>query len=69
MKATTWSSILDYEAAQQVSLPSSLVLCGFKGIGDRSGAGVMAQQLSAVAALAEDPSFVPSTHMVAHNCL
>lgn len=29
----------------------------------------MALQLTALTALAEDPGSVPSTHMVAHNCL
>ena len=32
-------------------------------------AGEMAQRLSALAALPEDPGLIPSTHMVAHNHL
>ena len=33
------------------------------------GAGEMAQQLKALAALLEDLGSIPSIHMVAHNCL
>ena len=33
------------------------------------GAGEMAQQLRALAALLEDPGSVASTRMAAHNCL
>jgi hypothetical protein len=33
------------------------------------GAEEMAQQLRALAALPEDLGSIPSTHMVAHNCL
>jgi hypothetical protein len=32
-------------------------------------AGEMAQQLRALAALAEDLGSIPSTHTAAHNCL
>jgi hypothetical protein len=35
----------------------------------KTGAGEMAQRLKALAALPEDPGSIPSTHMVAHNCL
>ena len=33
------------------------------------GTGEMAQQLRALAMLAEDPSSIPRTHMATHNCL
>lgn len=35
---------------------------------NKPGAGEMAEQLRSLAAYAEDPGSVPSTHMVAHNC-
>jgi hypothetical protein len=34
-----------------------------------AGAGEMAHQLGALAALPEDQASIPSTHMAAHNCL
>lgn len=33
------------------------------------GAGAMAEWIQTLAALTEDPGSVPSTHMVAYNCL
>lgn len=35
----------------------------------KGGAGEMAQQLHALAALLEDPALIPRTLMVAHKCL
>ena len=40
-----------------------------KNENSRMRTGEMAQQLRALAALAEDLGSVPSKHMVAHNCL
>ena len=36
---------------------------------NNAGAGEIAQWLRAPAALPEDPGLIPSTHVVAHNCL
>jgi hypothetical protein len=35
----------------------------------KQGAGEMSQWLRVLAALPEDPGSIPSTHMIAHNCV
>jgi hypothetical protein len=56
----------------QISTPASYLLwCHFYGSGDNTlaRAGEVSLQLGALAALAGDMGFIPSTHMTAHNYL
>jgi hypothetical protein len=39
-----------------------------KSINSGLGAGEMAQQIRALAALPEDPGLIPNIHVTTHNC-
>jgi hypothetical protein len=51
------------------SLLGILSLINKRILNSMAGAGEMAQQLKALAALPEDLGSIPSTHMTTYNCL
>jgi hypothetical protein len=71
-----WTSFVIFLSRNIKILELCTKQCGWHRLGSIllpqnsiKGAGEMAQQLGALIALTEDPDLIPSTHMVAHNCL